>query len=580
MLNRILNFVGWLGMLLVFAAVGIRFGLPAKEQYAYYLAWGGLVCVLAYTLSQWREIANMFTRRQARYGTLAGVSILVVLGILAAINYIGSKQNKRWDLTSSKQFSLADQTRNVLAKLDSPLQIRVFASDVDFDRYRDRLKEYEYASKKVSTEYIDPEKKPAVARQVQLQPPVTIIFDYKGRSERVTSDAEQDLTNAIIKVVSGKQRKVYFTQGHGERDTAGSDRDGYDSISQALGKENYTVDKVAIAQQGSVPEDAAVLIVAGPKIDFFPQEVDAIKKYLQASGKLLLELDPPDKPDSPPLTNLIALAHEWGFDVGNNIVVDVSGMGRLIGTDASVPVAANYPAHPITERFNFLTAFPLARSVAPVTGGVTGRVAQTFVETSARSWAETDIKELLTTGKVALDEGKGDKKGPVSIAAAVSVSSTPAAEPAKPGADAPPKSETRVAVVGDSDFAANAGLGIQGNRDLFLNTIGWLSQQENLISIRPKEADDRRLTLTATQQQNIHVAVARHHSRLHLRIGRLHLVAEAIRCAVCGRRLLSSSSWSASGAYIYFVTWKKTAETTSDAGEGLRRLRRRRRSTS
>ena len=53
---------------------------------------------------------------------------------------------------------------------------------------------------------------------------------------------------------------------------------------------------------------------------------------------------------------------------------------------------------------------------------------------------------------------------------------------------------------GDSDFAANALLGIQGNRDLFMNTVGWLSQQENLISIRPKEADDRRLTLTATQQ--------------------------------------------------------------------------------
>ena len=130
-----------------------------------------------------------------------------------------------------------------------------------------------------------------------------------------------------------------------------------------------------------------------------------------------------------------------------------------------------------------------------------GHTAQTFVESSPRSWAETDIKELLTTGKVALDEGKGDKKGPVPLASAVSASATPATPP-KPGDDAP-KAETRVVVMGDSDFAANAGLGIQGNRDLFMNTIGWLSQQENLISIRPKEADDRRITLTATQQANI-----------------------------------------------------------------------------
>jgi ABC-type uncharacterized transport system involved in gliding motility auxiliary subunit len=499
-MNRVLNLVGWLGMILVFAAVGLRFALPAKDQYANYLAWAGLVCVLAYTLSQWREIAKLFTRRQARYGTLAGVSVLVVLGILVALNYIGSKQNKRWDLTAGKQFSLSDQTRNVLAKLDSPLQVRVFAEDLSFDRYRDRLREYEYASKKVSTEYIDPEKKPTVARQYQIQQIPTIIFDYKGRSERVTSDSEQDLTNAVIKVVAGKQRKVYFSQGHGEHDTAGSDRDGYSSIAQALGRENYTVEKVAIAQQGSVPDDAAVVIVAGPKIDFFPQEIEALKKYLQASGKLLLELDPPDKPDSPPLTNLIALAHDWGFDVGNNIVVDVSGMGRLIGTDASVPVAANYPAHPITERFNYLTAFPLARSVAPVSGGVGGHVPQSFVETSARSWAETDIKALLTTGKVSLDESTGDKKGPISIAAAVSAPSTPAGGA---GAEGAGKSETRVAVFGDSDFAANAGLGIQGNRDLFMNTVGWLSQQENLISIRPKDPEDRRLTLTASEQASI-----------------------------------------------------------------------------
>ena len=502
MLNRILSFVGWLAMLLVMAALGIRFGRPAWEQYAYYLAWAGLVCALAYTLGQWREIAKVFSRRQARYGTLAGVSILVVLGILVAINYIGARQNKRWDLTANKQFSLSDQSRNVVAKLDSPLQIRVFAQEPEFQTFRDKLKEYEYASKKVSTEYVDPDKKPSVAKQNQIQQYGTIVFEYKGRTERITTSTEQDLTNAIIKVVSGQQRKIFFTQGHGEKDTASSDRDGYNAITAALGRENYGIEKVVLAQAGSVPDDASIVIAAGPRIDFFPNEIEALKTYLGKNGKLLLEIDPPDKPDSPPLTNLIALAHDWGMDVGNNVVVDASGMGRLIGTDASVPVVASYPPHPITDRFNFLTAFPLARSVMPVMGGVNGHTAQTFLETGPKSWAETDIRGMLTTGEVSLDESKGDKKGPISIGAVVTAaSSTP--DPAKPPADTASKAETRVAVLGDSDFAANAGLGIQGNRDLFMNTIGWLSQQENLIAIRAKEPDDRRITLTATQQNNI-----------------------------------------------------------------------------
>jgi len=499
MVNRILSLVGWLGTAMVFVAVAIRFGFPAKDQYAFYLAWAGLVCVLAYTLGQWREIAKVFSRRQTRYGTLTATSVLVVLGILIAINYIGAKQNKRWDLTASKQFSLSDQTKNVISKLDAPMDILVFAQETEFPTFRDKLKEYAYLSKNISTEYIDPDKKRTLAQENQVQQYGTIVFKYKGRVERVTSSAEQDITNGIIKVVSGTQKKVYFTQGHGEKDTTSSERDGYASIAAALGRENYTVDKVVLAQTGSVPDDAAVVVVAGPRTDFFPNEIDALKKYLAKSGKLLLEIDPPEKADSPPFTNLIALAHEWGMQVGNDVVVDASGMGRLIGTDESVPVAANYPQHPITQRFNYLTAYPLTRSVVPVTGGVDGHVAQTFIETSPRSWGETDLKSLMTTGKVAFDEGK-DVKGPVSIAAAVSAAA--ASDAPKIEADAP-KSETRVVVIGDSDFASNSVLGIQGNRDMFMNTIGWLSQQENLIAIRPKEADDRRVTMTAAQQTNV-----------------------------------------------------------------------------
>ena len=139
MVNRILSIVGWIGTGLVLVAVAIRFGYPAKEQWAYYLAWAGLVCVLAYSLSQWREVAKVFSQRQARYGTLAATSILVVLGILIAINYIGAKQNKRWDLTANQVFSLSEQTLKVLHGLDAPAKLTVFDQAAGFDRFRNRL---------------------------------------------------------------------------------------------------------------------------------------------------------------------------------------------------------------------------------------------------------------------------------------------------------------------------------------------------------------------------------------------------------------------------------------------------------
>jgi ABC-type uncharacterized transport system involved in gliding motility auxiliary subunit len=245
------------------------------------------------------------------------------------------------------------------------------------------------------------------------------------------------------------------------------------------------------------------LIVAGPKTDFFPAEIEILTAYLGRGGKVFFLLDPPDRADSPDLTNLAALLKEWAIDIGNNIVVDVSGMGQMFGTDASVPVAARYESHPITDRFDLITAYPLARSVTPASGGANGRFAQGLVQTSTSSWAETDIKRLTTSGQVARELDKGDKAGPVTLAAVVSAAAESAPAPPDAAKADGQKPETRIAVFGDSDFATNGFLGIRGNRDLFLNTVNWLAQQENLIAIRPKDPEDRRITLTRDQHQRI-----------------------------------------------------------------------------
>jgi ABC-type uncharacterized transport system involved in gliding motility auxiliary subunit len=330
------------------------------------------------------------------------------------------------------------------------------------------------------------------------------VFEYKGRNEKATSDGEQEMTNALIKVVQGRQPKVYFTQGHGEKDTASSDRGGYNAISGALTSGNFVVDKIVLAQATAVPADADVVIVAGPKTDFLGPEIDLLKSYLARGGKVLLLLDPVIKADQPQPAGLQALLKDWGIEAGNDVVLDVSGMGKLIGTDESVPVAASYPSHAITDNFQLLTAYPLARSMSPIEGGANGRTAQRIVETSRSSWAETNLKGLNGSEPAKLDEA--DKKGPVSLAAAVSggATATPPAEASKDANAANAKKpETRIVAFGDSDFASNAALGVQGNRDLFLNAVNWLAQQENLIAIRPKDPEDRRITLTSDQERRI-----------------------------------------------------------------------------
>ncbi len=496
MLSRITGIVGWLGVALVFSAVAIRFLRPQNQDLWWNLAAAGLVCVLIYMIGQWRDFLGFFARRQTRYGALSIASIVIVLAILAGLNYVASRQHKRWDLSASQEFTLSDQTRKVLQNLANPLEMTVFAREGEFPRFRERLQEYGYASNKVQVRYVDIEKEPTVATQYGVTQQGTIAVKFGDRIERATTDSEQTLTNAIVKAVEGTQKKVYFVQGHGERDTGSADeRQGYSGIAQALGRDNFVVEALPLAQKAAIPEDASVVIVAGPTIDFTSSELEILRPYLDKGGKLLLLLDPPTSADAPPMPNLKTLALEWGVDVGENIVIDQVSLGG----SPLIPVALAYPPHAITEGFRLQTTFPLVRAISPSASAPTGRTAQSIVESSAASWAESDIRGLLAQQDPTFDEAAGDKRGPVSLGAAISAGADDDRSEEEKVKDTTPKRETRLVVLGDSDFASNAVLRFAGNENFFLNAVNWLALQENLIAIRPKEPEDRRITMSQTQ---------------------------------------------------------------------------------
>jgi ABC-type uncharacterized transport system involved in gliding motility auxiliary subunit len=504
MLSKITNLIGWVGVALVFGAFALRFLRPEEMSLWWNLAAAGLVCVLIYVVGQWREFVAFFARRSSRYGTFSVISVIVVLAILIGINYIAGRQFKRWDLTSNQQFTLSEQTTKILKSLKEPLTMIAFERTEAMAPLRDRLQDYAAASSQVKMDFIDPDKEPLVARKYEIPAYGTIAIEHKGRIERVQGQGEQELTNAIIKVTSDSQKKVYFVQGHGEHDTASADEQrGYSIINDALGKENFSIAKLVLVQNPTVPDDAAVVVVAGPQSDYLAPETDALRAYLNKGGKVLFMLDPPDVVDAPPLTNLIALIKEWGIDVGDNVVIDRSGIGQIVGRGPGMPIAIDYPAHPITERFNsIMTGFPLVRSVTPSSAAPSGRTAQTIVETSKASWAESDVKALAERRPVGFDEASGDKQGPISLAAVIATDAPdqpPAPAPGTNGATPPERKQTRVVVYGDSDFPANGNLAVQGNENLFLNTVNWLAQQDSLISIRAKQPDDRRVTLTQEQ---------------------------------------------------------------------------------
>jgi ABC-type uncharacterized transport system involved in gliding motility auxiliary subunit len=517
MLNTIFGIVGWIGTLLVFGGVAIRVFRPEWDNYAYWAAVGGLVCVGLYTLTQWREIGRSFQKRETKLGAMMSISVAAVLAILIGINWAVTRRDKRWDLTASASYTLSDQTIKVVSNLKTPVKVLVFDTPGGFQRFRDSLTMYTTASPNLQVEYVDIDREPARAREYGIVAPGTVVMEYDGRREKVMSEREQELTNNLIKVTTGRQVKAYFVQGHGERDMLGNDRPGYASVVEALKRDNYTVDKTVLAQSPEgVPADASVLIIAGPTSDFLKPEVDAIRTYLRKGGKALFLLDPPvgESARTPP--TLEALLKEWGITLGHDLVIDISGMGQLLGTGADTPVVASYPQHQVTENFDLLTAFPLAQSVRGVADTNLGlALTENVINTSERSWSEADVKSIATGGKVSLDEKAGDQRGPITIALSLAMDApdAPASAPnaaaadkpadgAKPE-DAPKKPQMRIMVVGDSDFASNAAAGVQGNADLFVNMNNWLTQQEDLISIHARDAGDRRVTMTADQQRRV-----------------------------------------------------------------------------
>jgi ABC-type uncharacterized transport system involved in gliding motility auxiliary subunit len=441
--------------------------------------------------------------RQLRYGSNTAVLVLVVLGILGALNYLVYRNTKRFDLTKEQRYSLSDQTKKVLAGLKQDVRITYFQRAASFAAGQDRLKEYQAASPRIKVDFVDPLQSPAKAQAYDVKGPWPMLVVELGTNrERITNDSEQDLTNALIKVTRETRKAVCFVEGEGERDIEDSGDRGFSGAKAALGRNQYETKKVLLLREKTVPAECTVLVLSGAEKDPLPPVLDAIRAYVKGGGKLLALVEPEMKDAQ---AGTAALLKEWNLELEKDVVVDVSGIGQLFGTGEFTPIVAKYPYHEITRDFRVMTAFHTARSVKAGSASLPGVSAQGLLETSEASWAESD---LSLKGSIQMDEGK-DRRGPISLGAVATIRETAAPSPApaaSPGAEEKkedPKKEGRVVAIGDADFASNALLGFQGNQDFFLNTVAWLAQDADLISIRPKEPEDQRLFLTRNQQQNV-----------------------------------------------------------------------------
>ena len=464
--------------------------------------------------------------RSAREGANLGATALLLLAVAVGANYVANRRNLSWDTTSEGIYSLAPQTLQILEQLDREIRLVVLDQPRAAGPTVELFESYADASDRIVWEVLDPEADPVRAGAYQAAteagiPFGTVVVADGERLERVAAPQEQDITNAIVRLLKGETKKIYFTTGHQEPSLEETGAGGFSAIRSRLEESNYAVEALPLlaSVEGGVvriPEDAAVVIVAGPRLDLLPAEAEALSEHVRGGGKVMLLLDPPEPPDLVDTrTELLGLAGEFGAPPASDVVLDASEVGQLFGFGLEVPLAASYGFHPITRGFETAaTVFPLAQSLVPVAfeDRPDGVQVYELVLTSDASWGETNGEELVG-GEVIPDAN--DRTGPLTLAVAVAVRDeneesehaheTPAehAEHADEDTALPSDPEGRLVIVGDSDFVGNnLALAPLGNADLFLNMVNWLAEDEDLIAIRPRDAGDRRITMTAAQVRN------------------------------------------------------------------------------
>jgi hypothetical protein len=446
--------------------------------------------------------------------TNLGAAFLAAAILLVGINWIGFRHYKRWDLTKTHVYSLSEQSLKVLKALPKDITIYVLFDnqDVMYDNLKELLHRYEAASPRLRVKVIDPEKSMLEAKKLVEELGITqnnsIVFacgakkkfvyssdlaeyDYSGMQfgQQPTLKAfkgEEAITSALLNVSEDHQAKVGFLQGHGEKSSSDMAPAGLNQAVDQLRKDNYVVEDVSLLGKTEVPKEFTVLAVMGPRTPPLPPELDALKKFVDGGGALLMGLDPEFdmKADAVKPTGFEDFLKGYGLIPDADLAIDRGKTLPFFGPE--VLYVDSFRAHAITDTMQRVPVLlPIARSVTTATAPEGWKV-QVLMETSGEGWGETDITTLLE--KKTAEADARDKKGPVPVAAVS-------------------EGKGKVLLIGDSDFATNTQIQNLGNETFFSNSIHYLAQREKLIAIAPKPVEHVSLTLNGGQMRTIFIVV-------------------------------------------------------------------------
>ena len=480
--------ISWLiAAIALVCLVSIRFVIGGWDNMLFGLVAVFLIGVISAIIVDVRFYLEFFTLRTTKHGLNMGTMILLGVVLIVSVNILAVKRDKTWDFTEEKLFSLSDQSRDVLKSLTEDLQMMVFYRGAKDQEVREQIKNttdlYAKASKKVKVQFIDAfvdrEKSQEYLQGLGDITDAVFFVEYKGKKVRVESPFDEEKTTAsIIKSTRSSQKKIYFLTGHGERDIDSEDPEGLREFKNSSIGAAFAVEKLSLIDNPKIPEDAAVIAIVGPTTQLLENEMQLIRDFAQKGGGVLLALDPGLRHQGQLLTK------SFGVEFLNNYLIN--DRVQIIGRGPAAGLGVTFDAtHPITKSFktqNF-TLFDVSSELRPASNLPDGFAVTELVKTPPATFTVPELKAAVTPG---------DRKM-VTVGIATSGKFNPAVQDAK---------EFRAVIFGDSDFIAQKDI-MQGlNLDLAMNSIAFLADESDLISIRAKQPAGTKLELTTIKQNS------------------------------------------------------------------------------
>ena len=451
-------------------------GLEAQDANRYLIVSAGLIILglAAYAIMEPDRVRRFFTGRQARYGsntlimTIAFLGILIVGNVLAYQNPVPIA-----DLTEDKVNTLSPEMKNALSTLKEKVTATAFFSQGSNTESAEQLLNNIKANSngKFDYQFINPDRDPQAALNAGITGDGKILLQIGNRKEIVAFASETEILKGLLRLLNPGKNVIYFLTGHGERDIEQPGEASMTRAKSTLESKNYTVKTLNLLAENQLPDDASLIVIAGPIQPVSDGEVKLLKEYLDKGGSLIVMEDPNALTEfgdaSDPLSDM--LAQDWGITLNNDIVIDLNS------PQPTTAAAAYYDStHPVTVNMNNLVSFfPFTRSFT-LAASTEEATLTPLVQTTERSWGETDFKSL-TQGGSEVSRDPTEAQGPLTLAVAGENSTT----------------NGRVVVFGTSSFAVDQIFDAYGNGDMFVNSVDWAAEQEDLANITPKTPTER-----------------------------------------------------------------------------------------